>query len=297
MGSSSPLIAIVGPTGSGKSALAMRVARKYKGEVIAADSRTVYRGLDIGTAKPTLKDRQMVPHHLIDIRGPDEPFSAAEFKMLAHEAIVGIHARGRLPIMVGGSGLYVDAVLFDYHFGPAANPTQRERLDSLSVEGLQDYCRENNIELPINKQNKRHLIRTIELGGLLRQEKRLRDDTLVVGITSSRDILRQRIEDRARHMLASGVLEEVATMGAAYHWQGEALKGNIYRIFRQVIEGRESVANATQDFVRSDMALAKRQMTWFKRNPFIHWSDSPDELLGQVDIFLRQREGADVTIF
>jgi tRNA dimethylallyltransferase len=286
MQSSGPLVVVVGPTASGKSALAMRIAERYNGEIIAADSRTVYRGMDIGTAKPTTEDQQLVPHHLVDVRNPDEPFSAAEFKKLADEAIADIQSRGKLPVMVGGTGLYVDAVLFDYKFGPAADEAERERLNGLSVEELQAICREKNIALPINSQNKRHLVRAIELGGLMNHKKQLRDNTLVVGIATERDILRERIEKRAAEMVATGVVGEVALMGARYQWKGEAMKGNIYRIFRGVVEGEKSIQEATEEFVRSDMALAKRQMTWFKRNPGIVWSANPDELLVKVDTFL-----------
>lgn len=280
------LVVVVGPTASGKSALAMRIAQKYNGEIIAADSRTIYRGMDIGTAKPTAQDQQLVPHHLLDVRNPDESFSAAEFKRLAEQAIADIQARDRLPVMVGGTGLYVDAVLFNYRFGPAADTAERSRLNELSVEDLQEICRKNNIELPINHQNKRHLVRAIELGGLFKHKKQLRDDTLVVGIATDRDILRQRVTARAHQMVREGVLDEVAKLGKKYAWKGEALKGNIYRIFRGVTDGSKPLEDAIEEFVQSDMALAKRQMTWFKRNPYIVWSADPDELLEEVDTFI-----------
>lgn len=280
------LVVVVGPTASGKSALAMRIAQKYNGEIIAADSRTIYRGMDIGTAKPTAQDQQLVPHHLLDVRNPDESFSAAEFKRLTEQAIADIQARDRLPVMVGGTGLYVDAVLFNYRFGPAADPAERSRLNELSVEDLQEICRKNNIELPINHQNKRHLVRAIELGGLFKHKKQLRDDTLVVGIATDRDILRQRVTARAHQMIREGVLDEVAKLGKKYAWKGEALKGNIYRIFRGVTDGSKPLEDAIEEFVQSDMALAKRQMTWFKRNPYIVWSADPDELLEEVDTFI-----------
>lgn len=288
MQNNGPLIVVVGPTASGKSALAMRIAQQHDGEIIAADSRTVYRGMDIGTAKPTAEDQQLVPHHLVDVRDPDESFSAAAFKKMAEEAIADIHRRGKLPVMVGGTGLYVDAVIFDYQFGPVADEAERARLNALSVEELQAVCREKNIDLPINNQNKRHLVRAIELGGLKSHKKQLRDDTLVVGIATDRDVLRERIMQRAAEMVATGVVGEVALMGARYQWKGEAMKGNIYRVFRGVVEGEKSVEEATEEFVRSDMALAKRQMTWFKRNPSIVWSASPEELLAKVDTFLDQ---------
>jgi tRNA dimethylallyltransferase len=282
----SRLIVVVGPTASGKSALAMQLAQAHNGEIIAADSRTIYRGMDIGTAKPTAHDQQLVPHHLIDVREPDQSFSAAEFKQLALQAIDDIASRGKLPIMVGGTGLYVDAVIFDYHFGPTADEAQRAKLNAMTVEELQELCRQKNIDIPINSENKRHLVRAIELGGLISHNKQLRDNTFVVGISTERDILRERVSARAKEMIAEGVLEEVKSIGQKYAWKGEALKGNIYRIFRGVIEGDKSLDEATDEFVQSDMALAKRQMTWFKRNQFIHWSSNPEELADEVDTFL-----------
>ena len=288
MQNSGPLIVVVGPTASGKSALAMRIAEKYNGEIIAADSRTIYRGLDIGTAKPTPEDQELVRHHLLDVRNPDESFSAAEFKEMANEAIEDIQGRGKLPVLVGGTGLYVDAVLFDYKFGPAADTEKRTQLSGLSVEELQEICRKNNIDLPINSQNKRHLVRAIELGGLFKHKKQLREHTLVVGIATERDVLRDRIEKRAHEMVAEGVMDEVTRVGRQYAWEGEALKGNIYRIFRGVVEGDKALEAGIEEFIRSDMALAKRQMTWFKRNQFIQWSSSQDDLLAKVDTFLRQ---------
>jgi len=267
----------------------MQIAQKYDGEIIAADSRTIYRGMDIGTAKPTIRDRQAVRHHLVDIRNPDEPFSVAEFKRLAVEAIEDITSRGKLPVLVGGTGLYIDAVLYDYQFGAAADPSEREKLNELSVEQLRMLCIEKNIKLPVNGQNKRHLVRAIELGGLLDHPKKLRKNTLVVGITAEKERLRSRIEKRADDMIQQGVVNEVARVGKQYNWSGEALKGNIYRIFRGVVEKTTTLEAAKAEFIQSDVALAKRQMTWFKRNPDIVWSDSPAQLLEIVDTFLRQR--------
>ena len=169
-----PLIVITGPTASGKSALAMDIAKKYGGEIICADSRTVYKGMDIGTAKPTEQDQREVPHHLLDVVEPNQPFSAAEFKERANQAICDISARGKLPMLVGGTGLYIDAVLFDYHFGLPADPNRRSDLQAMSVEQLQHVCLEQGIHLPINVRNKRHLVRAIEIGGVIQQPKKLR---------------------------------------------------------------------------------------------------------------------------
>lgn len=285
MSSNLPLIVIVGPTASGKSDLALRVAQEFNGELICADSRTVYKGLDIGTAKPTLDERAKVPHHLLDVVEPCEPFTAAQFKHLANAAIADISGRGKLPVMVGGTGLYIDAVLFDYRFGQPADPAERRRLQEMSLDELHDFCRENDIEMPENSKNKRHLIRAIELGGVIKENRSQRPNTFVVGITMDRDILRERIRLRAKGMLEQGITDEVRRAGQQYGWDCEALTGNIYRVFRGVVEGTKSEEEALEEFVRSDTSLAKRQMTWFKRNPQIIWG-SADNLFAQIRAFL-----------
>lgn len=256
----------------------MQVAHQFNGELICADSRTVYKGMDVGTAKPSQKDQQQIRHHVLDVVEPDQIFTAADFKRLALQAIADIRSRGKLPIIVGGTGLYVDSVIFDYQFGAPANPDDRQKLLALSVEELQQMCRDKNIEIPINSKNKRHLIRAIELEGLPKNTRVILDNTLVVGITTDRDVLRRRIAKRAEHMIQQGILQEAQALGERYGWESEAMTGNIYRIFKDVVQGRKELSEATQEFVRSDVSLAKRQMTWFKRNPNIIWG-SPDELL------------------
>lgn len=129
---SRPLIVIVGPTASGKTTLAIELARRLDGEIICADSRTVYKGMDIGTAKPTEEEQLFVPHHLLDVVDPGERFTVADFKRLANEAIIDIIGRGKVPIMVGGSGLYIDAVLFDYKFAPVGTPRDNQNPRHLS---------------------------------------------------------------------------------------------------------------------------------------------------------------------
>lgn len=285
----SPLVVIVGPTAGGKSALGMEVARRCDGEIICADSRTVYKGMDIGTAKPTEVDRSEIPHHLLDVVEPGEPFTAADFKRLALEAITDIAARGKIPILVGGTGLYIDAVIFDYHFGEPADPNRRTELLGRTTEELVALCEELGIELPVNATNRRHLIRAIELGGLVKQPKMLRPNTIVVGIAPEKEVLRRRIELRASEMLREGVQEEVKKLARQYGWDSEAMTGNIYRLFRGVIDGSKSLTEALEDSIRSDMALAKRQMTWFKRNPWISWSNEPRELLIKVEQFLSRQ--------
>lgn len=280
-----PLVVIVGPTSSGKSDLAMQVAREYNGEIICADSRTIYKGMDIGTAKPTSADQKEVPHHLLDVVAPDQHFSAAQFKDLANRAIADISNRGKLPIMVGGTGLYVDAVIFDYQFGEQADPKIRAHLQQMSVEELQQLCRVKNIEMPVNHLNKRHLIRAIELGGLPKKTTVLRPNTFVVGITTERDVLLQRIQARLHAMIDAGILQETKALGAKYGWNTEAMTGNIYRVFHEVLEGTLTQDEAIEVVVRSDMQLVKRQKTWFKRNPYIIWGTA-SELFKQIGDFL-----------
>lgn len=281
-----PLVVIVGPTASGKSDLAMHVAQKHNGEIICADSRTVYKGMDIGTAKPTVEDRAKVKHHLLDVVEPNEFFSAADFKHHANEALADIRNRGKLPILVGGTGLYVDAVIFDYQFGQPADLQLRSELSELTVEELQQYCRRLHIEIPVNNKNKRHLIRAIELNGLPKKTGVLILNTFVVGIAPSNDALKERIIKRAYSMVDLGIANEVRSLTNKYGWEREAMKGNIYRVFRGVIEGGKSVNIAIDEFIRSDLALAKRQRTWFKRNPAIIWG-TPEDLEKRIDDYIR----------
>jgi tRNA dimethylallyltransferase len=284
-----PLIVIAGPTASGKSALAMQIAKKYNGELICADSRTVYKGMDIGTAKPSQQDRKEVRHHLLDIVEPNDVFTAADFKECALEAIADITARGKLPIMVGGTGLYIDAVIFDYQFGDRANPSRRAELQAMSVEQLQQRCLREGVSLPVNTKNKRHLIRAIEIHGLINHKKTLRPNTLVVALTTDRDNLRSRIQKRAEEMVAEGVLDEVKHLGEQFGWSGEALTGNIYRVFKPVVEGNLSVQEGIEHSVTSDMQLAKRQVTWLKRNPYVVWGNA-EQLRTVIEHFVQQNK-------
>lgn len=271
-----PLIVIVGPTASGKSATAMRIAEEFGGEIICADSRTLYKGMDIGTAKPSAEDQARIPHWALDIAEPGDRFTAADFKEYAQKAIADIRSRGKLPMVVGGTGLYVDGLVFDYEFGQT-DPLLRAQLETQTLEELLTYCSNNNITLPENEKNRRYVIRAIEQKSI--NNKRLAEpipNTIIVGITTDREILRQRIADRAEELFNTGMIEEAQKLGEKYGWDSEAMTGNIYPLVRRYLNGEFREDELKQKFITSDWQLAKRQLTWLKRNPFIHWHSLDD---------------------
>lgn len=278
------LIAIVGPTASGKTALAIDIAEEFNGEIICADSRTVYKGMDIGTAKPTPAEQARVRHWGLDLVEPNERFSVADFKTYASHAIADIQMRGKVPLLVGGTGLYVDAVMYDFTFGPAVNKKQRQKLESLSVEQLIKYCVKNNIPLPRNDKNKRHLISSIERSGDDSIGKsQLKRNHYIVGIATKMNTLRTRIETRAEHIFDGNVEEEASMLGKKYGWNSEAMTGNIYPLIKKHLEESTTLAEIKDQFSTLDYQLAKRQMTWFRRNPDIMWAS-----LGDARVYLEQ---------
>ena len=269
-----PLVVIVGPTASGKTALAIRLAKRYDGEVICADSRTVYRDMDIGTAKPTPEEQADVPHWGLDMVDPGQRFTAADFKQYALHKVAEIKARGRIPFIVGGTGLYIDGVLFDYEFGEGYDPTRRSQLEALTIEKLYDYCHDNNITLPGNDRNKRYIIRAIEQGGINRKRRTTPiEDTIVVGIATVRNELRTRMQHRSEQMLANGVVDEAIILGKKYGWKNEAMTGNVYPLVKSYLDGQITYDDIKDKNTTLDWQLAKRQMTWFRRNPYIYWGD------------------------
>lgn len=275
-GKISPLIVIIGETASGKSDLALRLAQQFNGEIICADSWTVRRGIDIGTAKPTAAERALVPHHLLDIAGPDEDFTAAVFKRLANEAIKDISRRGKLPIMVGGTGLYIDGVLYDYGFLPAGDRRAREELNELSVEQL--LARIDQLGLDpgdVDRRNKRRLIRLIETGGARPARAELRQNTRVIGLRTGREALKERIIVRTDAMLVAGLEAEVRRLAERYGWQCEALKGVGYAQWRGYFDGSQTLAETRQKIIKATLDLAKRQRTWFRRNNCVQWFTTP----------------------
>ncbi len=280
-----PLLVIVGETSSGKTELAITLAKHFDGEIICADSWTVRREADIGAAKPTAEQRVRVPHHLLDVVGPDEDFIAAVFKRIAKQAVEDISARGKLPIMVGGTGLYIDGVLYDYGFLPAGDRTMRKDLNKLSPIDLLQIITDTGLELgDVDTGNKRRLIRLIEVNGEQPTRQPLRQNTLILGIRLDREMLEKRVIARVDGMIAAGLEGEVRSLVQRFGWDCEVLKGISYAQWRGYFEGRETYEVARLRIIKATLDLAKRQRTWFKRNKSIHWLSTPVNQIEVVDL-------------
>jgi len=286
------LLVVVGETASGKSALALELAKKFDGELICADSWTVYKDFNIGTAKPSNLERAQIPHHLLDVADPRGGFSAVVFQQLAQTAIDAIHRRGKLPIMVGGTGLYIDSVL--YHYGFLAPPPAelREKLSGMSLPEVLELAKERGLNTSgIDVRNKRRVIRLIENDGQLPTKKELRPNTLLIGINTPRETLKERVTQRVDHMLTQDLKFEVEKLANKYGWEAEPMKGIGYREWREYFEGSLNVEEVRQRIIKSTMDLAKRQRTWFKRNNSIHWFSTPvnmQEIDALVTTFLNK---------
>lgn len=283
-----PLIVVVGATGSGKSALALELAKQFDGEIIAADSRTIYKGMDIGTAKPTTAERAQVAHHLIDIVSPDEDFTAADFKAQADLAIRTIVGKGRTSFLVGGTGLYVDAILYNFTFAPKPDASQRQRLQKLSVEELQAELEARGVPLPTNAKNPRHLVRQLETGGMPEAERVLRTNTLVIGLDLDSDTLKERIRQRVNAMFTAGLEQEVRRLVDRYGWDHAVLQTIGYHEFQAYFEGQATLGDTQTTIEKNTIQYAKRQRTWFKRNKSIHWLNKREKAVELITSFLNK---------
>jgi len=240
--------------------------------------------MDIGTAKPTMEERVLVPHWGLDLVEPGERFSVADFKEYAQKKIKEIRSRNHVPFLVGGSGLYVDAVVFNYTFGGDVDQSLRDSLSELSVDQLQEYCYKNNITLPENSKNKRYLMRAIERKDINVSDNKDRiGRAVIVGIATQRNILRQRIIERSQDIFASGVVDEAIHLGGKYGWSNEAMTGNIYPLIHLYLNNDLTEKELKEKSVVLDWRLAKRQMTWMRRNKHISWytlAEARDYLVG-----------------
>jgi len=279
------LIAIVGPTASGKTGLALQLAQKVPAEIICADSRTIYKRMDIGTAKPSVEEQGGVPHHMLDILNPDQPYSASEFKDDAGLLIQDIGSRNKLPVVVGGTGLYVTALLYDYEFPAGADNTLRKALELKELTELQDELRQRDPEAfrTVDTKNKRRVIRAIETIGQPRsRNKQLPENCLLVGLNPPMEELEKRIQKRTKQMLSEGLVSEVKKLLNNYGKAAEPLQTVGYREVIEYIEGRHTLEETERLINLHTRQLAKRQLTWFKRNKDIVWFHNTEQAIAYI---------------
>ena len=281
------LLAIVGPTGSGKTALSLAVAEHFKGEIVNCDSVALYRGLEIGTAKPSAEERSRAPHHLFDILEPTQVFTAGDYAQAGRCVVAEIANRGRLPIAVGGTGLYLRAFLQGLFAGPKRSEALRQRLREIARRKGSPCLHRMLLRFDTAAAGKIHpndtpkLIRALEVCLQSRQKmtelwQQGRDSLkgfriLRIGLDPDRAVLYQRINQRARRMFESGLIEETKRLVECYGASVPPLQSLGYKQALQLLRGevdRESAITAAQQAHRN---YAKRQMTWFRREPDVHW--------------------------
>ena len=229
-------LVILGPTGSGKTGIGIKLAKRLNGEIISADSRAIYKGMDIGTAKPSREEQDGIVHHGLDLVEPGERFTVADWKVYAEAKIKDIKARGKLPIIVGGTGLYIDALVFDYHFkGPTG-----QKINDFEQKSCSDRTE-------------------------------IKGDYNIIGIKWSTEDLRARLKKRIDQMYHEDLYKETKKLVQKYGWDSQAMKSNIYEFAYKYINGEMTLDEAKEKSFYEDWHLAKRQLTWFKRNENIIW--------------------------
>jgi len=297
------VIAIVGQTASGKTSLSLRLAKKYNGEIINADSRQVYQGMNIGTAKP-VKDKKRknyyvagIRHYLLDIVNPSQEFTLADYKKLAYKAIEDILKRGKMPIIVGGTGLYIKSIVDNYDI-PAIAPDLilREKLNKKSLPELVKILKKHSPESAkiIDLENPRRVMRALEIilsgAGSVAQGKKLPViySVLQLGIDLPREELYRRINERVDEQVKSGLLLEVKKLSKKYSWSLPAMSGIGYKQVGYYLRHELTFSEAVEMIKRDTRRYAKRQMTWFKKEKNIKWITNEYEAEKIVDKFIKQ---------
>jgi tRNA dimethylallyltransferase len=286
-GEAPPVIAVVGPTGSGKSDLAVSLALELDGEVINADSMQFYRGMDIGTAKITDAERRGVRHHLLDILDVTEEASVSAFQHQARAVVADIHGRGKRAIVAGGSGLYVRAALDVLEF-PGTDPDIRRRLEAeLETAGPAPLRERLEAADPVSAArlgDARRIIRALEVFELTGRpfssfmpERKYFQPAVQIGLEVDRELLRERLAQRVHAMVDRGLLEEVRRLDAAGLRHGKTASRALgYAQFLRVLDGVSSLAQATDETILATRQFARRQLTWFRADPRVHWLDWRD---------------------
>jgi tRNA dimethylallyltransferase len=299
-----PLIVILGPTAVGKTEIAIQLAGRLDGEIVSADSRLFYRGMDIGTAKPTAAEQARVPHHLIDVADPNETWSLVDFQNAARRAIAGIHARQRLPFLVGGTGQYIRAVTEGWQVPPAPpDPQLRAALEAwvaeLGAEGLHDRLAilDPGAARQIDYRNVRRTVRALEV--ILRTGRRFSEqrgrspspyETLLLGLSRPRPELFARIDARIEAMLAAGLVSEVqALLAKGYSPELPTLSAIGYREVIAHLQGEITLEEAVVRIKRSTRQFVRRQANWFKEtDPDIYWFEADPQALMEMEAEIRR---------
>ena len=290
------LIAIMGTNASGKSGLGVALAARYGGEVVSADSRQVFRGLDLGSGKITPEETQGVPHHLIDVCQPGDFFSMADFQRLAYAAIDGILERQRVPFLVGGTGLYVDAVTDGYELSDRAPDLQlREKLETYDTPALYRMLKEKLPDTDIDPKNRNRVMRAIErieADDYHPGRRSPRYEVLKLGVTWPRELLKQRIDERLDRRLQQGMVQEVQCLldrGVSVDFLMKL--GLEYRYLTRYLQGELGYEQMVEELGNAIKKFAKRQMTWFRREENLHWLDMTQDPVAQavplIDAFLQ----------
>ena len=306
------LLVVAGPTGVGKTAVAVALARRVPMEVISADSRQVYRGMDVATGKPSVGERTAVVHHLVDVADPGDRYHAARFAADARAAIVAVRARGRLPVVVGGTGLYIRAFLRGLDPAPPADPAFRRELAAVAAARGRTALHARLAELApavarrLHPHDEVRVVRALELVragspvGAARSRWREvsgpEDEVLYVGLTMPHETLARRLADRAAAMARAGLADEVRRLLAAGHGADlPAMQGIGYRQFVRVVQGTLDEAEAVRLMQRDTVRYARRQRTWFAREPGIEWIDvtaaDTERVAAVIEARLEQRSG------
>ncbi len=294
------VVVVVGPTASGKSALAVKIAEKFDGEIVSADSRQVYRGMDIGTAKPSKKEMAIVRHHLIDIKKPNQDYSAGQYKKDAIRVINKIINAGKLPILVGGTGLYIDAVVKNLEFpGVKENKKLRTRLEKdIKNKGL-EFVFKKLVKIDpeaayiVDPKNPRRIIRALEVAltsgkpfSAQRKTGKPLYDALEIRINIPPKALKEKIAKRIEQMVKNGLVDEVRTLVKKYGSSCKALDAIGYREIINYLKGGISLAEAIGQINKNTRHYARRQMTWFRKNGETRWIRNFKEVIPLVRSFL-----------
>lgn len=293
------LIVVAGPTASGKTRLAIDIAKSVNGEIVNADSMQIYKYMNIGSAKPTLEEQSEAKHHLIDFLDPDEEFSVADYTDLAHKVIAEIASCGKVPIMCGGTGLYINSVVNDITFGEIETDYKlREELNELAKQHGSQYLLDILKEFdPVSAQrlhpgNLRRIVRAIEFyrtTGIpisehqeMTKQKESRYEPLMLCVKWDREVLYDRINKRVDIMLNDGLLDEVKRlMEMGYTKELNSMKGIGYKEIIDYFEGNMSLEDTVNLIKQSSRRYAKRQLTWFRRDKRIHWLDANEDFLAE----------------